>query len=265
MSAVTADPCARIVARLAADPLPGAGPPVAAGSPDGPGWVAGERVAPADLEHVMARLGAAWGTDDPRATGTVVLEHRLWAVAAPVVLAVLRERRAPDPAAACVTLRIDGSGVPAGVAFRGPVAVLRDDPWEARPGTVVLADEPALMAWLGNRLTDGHFAAVVAALAPLARRSPAALWASVHDGLSGLFAWIGDELGRGADGRRLAGLLLGVRAPLQAPPRYRDLVVGDRVVHVRDRIGCCQSFRTGDAACVDCPRTGDEERIRRLL
>lgn len=264
MRAVLPDAPAALAARLAAESLAELIPPVAAGEPDGPEWMSGDRAGAEDLGAIMDRLGRARGSSDPRLTGTVLLEHRTWAVAGPAVLSVLRDRRAPDPSARSVALRMDADGTPAGVAFGGPVAVLAGDPWADVPGAVVLADEAALLGWLGARLTDGHLEPVVATLVPLSRRGPWALWASVHDTLSGVFAWIGDAMGQGGEARRLAGLLLGGPPPLDAPPRYRDLVVGDRVVPVRDRIGCCQSFRAGVAACVDCPRTGEQERVHRL-
>ncbi|MCC6831051.1 MAG: hypothetical protein IT200_06865 [Thermoleophilia bacterium] len=223
--------------------------------PGGPATDAWATAADAAREPALARLvarrAAALDTADRRVAATFLLEGWAWSVAAPAVAAALHEGRVPDPCADAVRLSFAADGTVAGVAFTGPVAVLGADPLAGAAGTVTVGDGPEdLAAWLRARLTGGHLAHVVAALAPLAGRSEAALWASVHDMLSGALVHLAGAAVVPVDPQPLAAALFGT-APLRAAPRF---VPGDTACGLdRLRVGCCQVFRLGADRCAACP------------
>lgn len=218
------------------------------GGPPGAGWApATDAARPDALAELVALRAADLGTRDARVAGTFLLEGWAWSVAAPAVAAALHEGCVPDPSADAVRLSFAPDGTVEGVAFAGAVAVTPGHRLAGAPGTVVV---PHLGAWLGRRIADGHLAAVVAALAPLTGRSPAGLWASVHDMLSGAMVHLADAGGAPVDPRPLAATLFG-RPPLDAAARFVEGDAGQGIG--RRRLGCCQMFRLGADRCPGCP------------
>lgn len=249
-----AGPLQAAVRRLLDGPveqLPGA---MRVGPPTGDGWMRpGDMLAPRALEGMMARVARAAGTGDPRVSGTLLLEGYAWSLVAPALALHLTERRVPDIREA--VLRLGPDGYADGLAYTSPrFAALSDDPDAGHRHAVALADEGALLAWLRRGLVD-HLEPIVGALAPRAGRGRRALWASVEDCCSDALTWLGDVLGAGDAARAQADLLLGVEAPLHGRARYRAVGTGAGASVVRERVGCCQSFRRpGHAECPTCPR-----------
>lgn len=255
-----ATPLRQAVRRLREGPADAVAPAVAVGPPDGPGWLERDAlIAPEALEGLMATVARTARSDDPRVTGTLLLEGYAWALAAPAIALHLAERRVPDVRAAVV--RVGPHGYADGLAYRSArFAALPGDP-DARHGhALVVADEGAQLAWLRRGLVD-HLEPVVAALAVRSRRGPRALWASVEDCCSAALTRLGDLLGAGDAARAQADLLLGVEPPLRGRARYR--LVDGTVVH--ERVGCCQSFRRpAGAVCPGCPRARGAREARPL-
>jgi hypothetical protein len=232
--------------------------------PAASGWLApAELLEPALLDRLLARVAAEAGCDDPRLVGTSLLEGYVHALSAPALGAYLTERRIPDVGPRATAVRLGDGSQLAGVAYLAPrVGVLEAVDGESADAALPFATEAELLAWFRRRLVR-HVAPLVAELAPRSRRGRRALWASVEDTLSGILVWLGEALGCAEWAFGQAGLLLGAEAPLDGGFRPRRLEHPGGVRRFRERNGCCQYFRTG-AACFTCPRTSDEERVRRL-
>ena len=166
-----------------------------------------------------------------------------------------------------VAVLIGDDGAPMATALARPrFAALRDDPGAADPHAVPVADRAALWAWYAERLVE-HLEPVVAALAPVARRGPRALWASVEDVCSGYLHWLGEALRRRSSARADADRLLGVRPPLSGRAVFVEVPHPDGARTLVRRNGCCLSYAREDpdaVACITCPRVSAAERARRI-
>ncbi|MGW6909919.1 (2Fe-2S)-binding protein [Streptomyces sp. NPDC054940] len=145
-------------------------------------------------------------------------------------------------------------------------ACLPDDSTADLPGALTVPHEEALRGELRRAVAD-HMAPLLAAIGPLVRRGPRALWGMVSDDLVSGIWYLGRILGREGDAVRAATELLpsGV-APYPGGADFRYLTTRDGQRHpTRTRAGCCMYYTIRpDEACATCPRTCDAERLRRL-
>lgn len=267
----TAHPLAATLARVSAASEADGGMDFSArlGVPDGPGWMTVADFAgdPGLLGEIMAQIGRGFGTEDRAFLGTTLLRSYLWRMLTPAIAVLLAERRLPDLRVANVALSFGEDGYATGLAFVGPrLFVLPDDPDAGHPDAVVLASEDDLLRFMRDALAETHLPVMISALGDLrVRRGTRVLWRAGADVCAEAFMFVGRDLGREAVGMGSAEKLLSVPSPLYAPINYRVLEYpgGSEATCVRNT--CCLYYKLGNRACFTCPRTSDEERIRRLL
>lgn len=233
-----------------------------------PGWVTAAALASdqALLAEVLSRLGHGYGTQNRPFAGTTLLRGYLWRMLTPAVAVYLTERRLPDLRAENVALRFGTGGSAEDVAFVGPrFAVLPDDPDARRPNATVLPSENSMLGWLRDALVETHLPAMIPALRALrVRRGTRALQRVFVDSCAEAFMFVGRDLGREVEGRRIAGRLLGGPPPLSGPTNFYELEHEGGSEWTRVRNTCCLYYKVGDGACFTCPRTPHEERLRRV-
>jgi hypothetical protein len=112
-----------------------------------------------------------------------------------------------------------------------------------------------------------HVEPLLDAFAPRLRRGPRAAWGMVTDDLASGLSFLGRCLGDEERGvREATAVLPGSTPPFPGAAGFRVLhSPSGRPHHTRTRMGCClyYTIAPGDP-CVTCPRTTDEERLRRL-
>ncbi|MER8071004.1 (2Fe-2S)-binding protein [Streptomyces sp. NPDC094034] len=145
-------------------------------------------------------------------------------------------------------------------------ACLPDDPAAILPGARVVPDEEALRAEV-RAAVAGHLAPVLDGFAPRLRRGRRALWGMATDeiveGLWYIAHLLGEERYAMAE---LERLMPGTTAPYVGAAGFRELTGPDgESLPTRDRASCClfYTLRPEDT-CVTCPRTCDNERVRKL-
>ncbi|MEV8393072.1 MULTISPECIES: (2Fe-2S)-binding protein [unclassified Streptomyces] len=145
-------------------------------------------------------------------------------------------------------------------------ACLPDDPAATLPGARVVPDEEALRAEVRAAVAD-HLAPVLDGFAPRLRRGRRALWGMATDeiveGLWYIAHLLGEERYAMAE---LERLMPGTIAPYVGAAGFRELTGPDgESLPTRDRASCClfYTLRPEDT-CVTCPRTCDNERVRKL-
>ncbi|MFE4540532.1 (2Fe-2S)-binding protein [Streptomyces scopuliridis] len=145
-------------------------------------------------------------------------------------------------------------------------ACLPDDPAATRPGARVVPDEEALRAEVRAAVAD-HLAPVLDGFAPRMRRGRRALWGMATDeiveGLWYIAHLLGEERHAMAE---LERLMPGTTAPYVGTAGFRELTGPDgESLPTRDRASCClfYTLRPEDT-CVTCPRTCDNDRVRKL-
>ncbi|MFE7591539.1 (2Fe-2S)-binding protein [Kitasatospora sp. NPDC057512] len=239
------------------------------------GWHSGtelatdERALAAVLAGAEARIADGHGgAPRPHVTASRLLHHYAWSacllIAGPWYLA----RRVPA---------VD----PADLWLHAPTGALA-----LRPrGYVTLPGDDELRAELRAAVV-AHLGPVLAAFAGPTRRRDRALWGMVTDDLASALWYLGRMLGEegaavaaAAEGAVAAvaeedaavnaaeAVLPGGTLPLPGGADFRRLHTPDgRAHHTRTRLACCLYYAVGPAAtaCLTCPRTSDEERLRRL-
>lgn len=193
------------------------------------------------------------------------LHDYLWSVSLLMSGAWYLERRVPrvQPHEVRVDLATGAFEVVPGTGF----ACLPDDPAAAlMPGVRVVADEEALRAELRAAVAD-HVGPLLTAIGPYLRRGPRALWGMATDDLVSAIWYLGRMLDQEERAVQAATELL----PAGIPPfpggaDFRRLVGRDgKRYPTRTRLGCCLYYTLDPAqACLNCPRTDDAERLRRL-
>ncbi|WP_166173271.1 IucA/IucC family C-terminal-domain containing protein [Rubrobacter tropicus] len=233
-----------------------------AGSPAGPGWsTAAELCSDASLlDGLLRRFGRECGTEIPQVTGSLFLKGYLWRVLAPVVAALVLERRVPDLGPEGVALRFDGLGFPADLAVGGAFAALPDDPEAGHPNALVLASEEDLSRYLAERFAGSHLPGLLAALRPRTRRGLFALRQMAVDAVADAFLIVGQALDREEEAVDLAEGVLADPAPLTGPTNYYAVEHDGRRETSRVRNACCLYYRLGRDACLTCPRTTRVEK-----
>ncbi|MEU3607422.1 (2Fe-2S)-binding protein [Streptomyces sp. NPDC035033] len=246
--------------------------------PKGAGWVRAE-----DLAAGGAALDAFLAWDDAQTLRDYGQQAR------PDVVAGFGLHRYAWPACLLVTvpwfLHRRVPRLPAGaVSFqraRGRMAVrveefacLPGDPAAALPGARVVAGEEALRAEVRASLAE-HFEALLEGFGPRMRRGRRALWGMVTDEAVESLWYIGALLGEEARAMaELEELLPGTTGrkpekPYAGGAGFRALAGTEgpdgAPRATRDRAACCffYTLRPEDT-CLTCPRTCDEDRVRRL-
>ncbi|GJF28066.1 hypothetical protein KNE206_07660 [Kitasatospora sp. NE20-6] len=213
-------------------------------------WCAGADLAPraeALVAAEAARIEVAHGVAPrPHVAASRLLHHYLWALclltAGPWYLEGRLARIAP------AAFWIEES--------TGALALLADVPGAG----------PATPAQLRTAVA-AHAGPVLGAFQPYVRRGPHALWGMVTDDLVSALWYLGRALGE--EDRAVAAaaeLLPGGTPPFAGAAAFRTLPgTAGRAHRTRTRQGCCLYYAISPAeACVTCPRTADEERVRRL-
>ncbi|WP_432077149.1 (2Fe-2S)-binding protein [Streptomyces wuyuanensis] len=239
-------------------------------APSGAGWVAA-----ADLAAGGAALDAFLAWDNAqvlqdygqRARPDVVASFGLHRYAWPACLLItvpwFVERRVPRLPVADVSYQ----------RARGRMAVrvrafscLPGDPAAALPGARVVADEDALRAEVRDAVAE-HMGAILDGFGPRMRRGRRALWGMATDevveGLWYVAHLLGEERRAMAE---LEALLPGTAKPYVGTAGFRELTwPSGEPLPTRDRASCClfYTLRPEDT-CVTCPRTCDDDRVRRL-
>ncbi|MFD7312438.1 (2Fe-2S)-binding protein [Streptomyces sp. NPDC056730] len=145
-------------------------------------------------------------------------------------------------------------------------ACLPDDPAATLPGARIVPGEEALRAEVREAVA-GHLAPVLDGFAPRMRRGKRALWGMATDeiveGLWYIAHLLGEERYAMAE---LERLMPGTTAPYVGTAGFRELTGPDgESLPTRDRASCClfYTLRPEDT-CVTCPRTCDNDRVRKL-
>ncbi|MFF4245749.1 (2Fe-2S)-binding protein [Streptomyces sp. NPDC001822] len=238
--------------------------------PSGAGWVGA-----ADLAGGGAALDVFLAWDEAqvlrdygtRARPDVVASFGLHRYAWPACLLVtvpwFLHRRVPRIPAADVSFH-RGLGH---LALRvREFACLPGDPAAALPGARVVPDEAALRAEVRDSVAE-HIGPVLDGFGPRMRRGKRALWGMATDEIVEGLWYIAHLLGE--EDRAMAELeelLPGTTKPYVGTAGFRALTgPGGESLPTRDRASCClfYTLRPEDT-CVTCPRTCDDERVRRL-
>ncbi|MEV6975419.1 (2Fe-2S)-binding protein [Kitasatospora sp. NPDC093806] len=214
----------------------------------------------------IAPVAAGHGTAPrPHVAASRLLHHYLWSVCLLIAGPWRLARRVPSIEGADLWLH----------APTGNLAL--------RPRAhITLPGEDELRAELRAAVVT-HVEPLLAAFTGPTRRGTRALWGMVADDLASAIWHLGKRLdahpaasGTGspedlspAEDAAVAAataLLPGRTEPLPGAADFRLLHAADgRAHHTRTRLGCCLYYAIEPGnACVTCPRTCDEERLRRL-
>ncbi|MFE9446776.1 (2Fe-2S)-binding protein [Streptomyces sp. NPDC006739] len=215
----------------------------------------------AEADRIRARHGVTVRRD---VAASRALHDYVWSVALLMSGVWYLERRVPRirPEDVRPDLGSCGYTVTPGTAF----ACLPGDPAAGLPGVLTLPHEEALRHELRSAVAD-HMRPLLDTLGPVVRRGPRALWGMVADDLVSGVWYLGRTLGREEEAVRAAGELLPAAvAPYPGGAAFRSLTGEDGRRHLtRTRTGCCLFYAVRPAeSCLTCPRTSDEERLRRL-
>ncbi|MGW4029598.1 iron-sulfur protein [Streptomyces sp. NPDC004838] len=236
----------------------------------GQGWIDGAELAyhpellnaylAAEARRVQDRYGHTARAD---VIASRALHGYLWAACLLIAGPWYLDRRVPrlSPEDVRVSRTTDALAV-----VPGGFACLPDDPAAGLPGVRVIADEETLRDELRAAVAD-HVRPLLAAMGPVLRRGPRALWGMVGDDLVSAVWYLGRMLDEEERAVREAGELLpGPVAPFLGGAGFRRLTGRDgRSYPTRTRMGCCLYYTIRPAQpCGTCPRTGDAERLRRL-
>ncbi|MDY0810898.1 (2Fe-2S)-binding protein [Kitasatospora purpeofusca] len=232
------------------------------------GWYSAAELAtdPAALAEALAGeaariapVAAGRGTAPrPHVAASRLLHHYLWSVCVLIAGPWRLGGRVPS---------IDG----ANLWFHAPTGdfALRPQAHVALPG------EDELRAELRAAVV-AHVEPLLAAFAAPTRRGTRALWGMVTDDLASAIWYLGKRLDESAGSAvpveedaavaAATAVLPGRTDPLLGAADFRVLCGEDgRTHHTRTRLGCCLYYAIEpDRACITCPRTADEERLRRL-
>ncbi|MEU1420304.1 (2Fe-2S)-binding protein [Kitasatospora sp. NPDC005751] len=197
-----------------------------------------------------ARIAAEHGkAPRPHVTASRLLHHYLWSVCVLIAGPWHLARRVPV---------IDG----ADLWMHAPTGdfALRPRAHSTLPG------DDELRAELRASVVT-HVEPLLTAFSGATRRGTRALWGMVTDDLASAVWYLGRMLGEESAAVAAAGAVLpGGTQPLLGAADFRLLRGEDGRGHpTRTRLGCCLYYAIRpDSACITCPRTPDEERLRRL-
>ncbi|WP_244212010.1 (2Fe-2S)-binding protein, partial [Streptomyces angustmyceticus] len=241
-----------------------------AAPPSGDGWVcaAGLAAGGDSLESFLARNDARIVRDHgqrarPDVVASFALHRYAWPACLLITLPWFLHRRVPRLPVQDVSFQRE----PGRMAVRiSAFACLPDDPAAALPGARVVPDEEALRAEV-RAAVAAHLGPVLDGFRTRTRRGPRALWGMASDEIAEGLWHVGHLLGE--EQRAVAALQLllpGATAPYVGSAGFRELTgpCGEPLP-TRDRASCCMYYTLRPAdTCLTCPRTRDEERVRRL-
>ncbi|WP_418960228.1 (2Fe-2S)-binding protein [Streptomyces tritici] len=239
--------------------------PAAALMPDGSELAADTGLLDAWLDASAARITARHGTAPRRhVAASRALHDYLWSVSLLMSGAWYLDRRVPRIAPRDV--RVDLATGAIGIVPGQDFACLPDDPAAGAAAARIVGHEEELRAELRAAVVD-HVRPLLAAVGPVVRRGPRALWGMVADDLLSGVWYLGRMLDQEERAVRAATELL----PTAIPPfpggaDFRRLTGRDGRRHpTRTRLGCCLYYTIEpERACLTCPRTCDAERLRRI-
>ncbi|MFJ2111805.1 MULTISPECIES: (2Fe-2S)-binding protein [unclassified Streptomyces] len=148
----------------------------------------------------------------------------------------------------------------------GAFACLPDDPAAALPGARVVPDEEALRAEVRAAVAE-HLEPILDGFAPRMRRGKRALWGMATDEIAEGLWYIAHLLGEERFAMaELEKLLPGAVEPYVGTAGFRELTgPNGETLPTRDRASCCLFYTLRPAdTCVTCPRTCDDDRVRKL-
>ncbi|WP_260635199.1 (2Fe-2S)-binding protein [Streptomyces angustmyceticus] len=238
--------------------------------PSGDGWVcaAGLAAGGESLEPYLAWNDARIVRDHgqrarPDVVASFALHRYAWPACLLITLPWFLHRRVPRLPVQDVSFHRE----PGRMAVRiSAFACLPDDPAAALPGARVVPDEEALRAEV-RAAVAAHLGPVLEGFRTRTRRGPRALWGMASDEIAEGLWHVGHLLGE--EQRAVAALQLllpGATAPYVGGAGFRELTgPHGESLPTRDRASCCMYYTLRPAdTCLTCPRTPDEERIRRL-
>jgi hypothetical protein len=238
--------------------------------PAGGGWVgaaelaAGGAALDAFLAWDMAQVRREYGERArPDVIASFALHRYAWPACLLITVPWFLHRRVPRlPAGQVAFQRALGRMAVQVTEF----ACLPGDPAASLPGARVVPDEEALRAEVRSAVAE-HLGPVLDGFAPRMRRGRRALWGMATDevveGLWYIAHLLGEERRAMAE---LELLLPGTDKPYVGGAGFRELTGPDgEALPTRDRASCClfYTLRPEDT-CVTCPRTCDQERVRKL-
>ncbi|MGA5195686.1 (2Fe-2S)-binding protein [Streptomyces exfoliatus] len=218
------------------------------------------------VDASTARIAARHGHTPRRdVAASRALHDYLWSVSLLMSGAWYLDRRVPRVLPGDIRLNVTTGAI--GIVPGQDFACLSTDPAAGGAGALVVAHEEALRAELRAAVAD-FVRPLLAAIGPIARRGPRALWGMVADDLISGIWYLGRALDQEERSVRAATELL----PTEIPPfsggaGFRRLTGrGGRRYPTRTRLGCCLYYTLAPEgqACLTCPRTCDAERLRRL-
>ncbi|MFF7337887.1 (2Fe-2S)-binding protein [Streptomyces sp. NPDC008163] len=272
LPAVTASPVADAYARLT-EVFPGVRAEILAegeSAPGGPGWVGAHELAAGGeaLDTFLAfdaeQVRRDYGQDGrPDVIASFGLHRYAWPACLLVTVPWFLHRRVPRVPVEDVSFQRALGHLMLRVR---EFACLPDDPAAGLPGARVVADEAALRAEVLDAVAE-HLGPVLEGFRPRMRRGRRALWGMATDEIVEGLWYVAHLLGEeGRAMRELEALLPGTTEPYVGTAGFRELTgPNGESLPTRDRASCClfYTLRPEDT-CVTCPRTCDEERVRRL-
>ncbi|MEU8685367.1 (2Fe-2S)-binding protein [Streptomyces sp. NPDC048611] len=238
--------------------------------PSGDGWVcaaglaAGGEALDAFLAWDDAQIVRDHGRSArPDVVASFALHRYAWPACLLITLPWFLHRRVPHLPVQDVSVRRE----PLRMAVRlSAFACLPDDPAAALPGARVVPDEEALRAEV-RAAVAAHLGPVLDGFRTRVRRGPRALWGMASDEIVEGLWYVAQLLGEEPRARiALERLLPGATAPYVGGAAFRELTgPGGEALPTRDRASCCMYYTLRpEDTCVTCPRTRDEDRVRRL-
>lgn len=225
-----------------ADPLP-----LQFGRPRGDHWInAASLLDPGSplLEERVRAFGKQLGSERRGVALSLLLETYTSVLASVAFGSLVRAGRAPELAAAGVSVRLEPGGVPDAVAVHDPLP---------RPG-----DGLDRLDGVAASLLDRHLGPLVARMEGLrAGRGRRALWGLVAGGCAAAIVEAVEHAGGPPRQARvlIEALFALPGSPLPGPPRL--LEAGSRLV--RKRLSCCLSYTLeGCDYCATCPVWSDQ-------
>ncbi|MEV7599550.1 (2Fe-2S)-binding protein [Kitasatospora sp. NPDC089797] len=262
------------------------------------GWYSGaelaadERALAAVLAGQEDRIAAEHGrAPRPHVTASRLLHHYAWSVCLLIAGPWHLARRVPqvDPAdlwlhapTGALALRPRGHVALPGddelraelraavVAHLAPVLAAFAGPTRRRDRALwgMVTDDLSSAVWYLGRMLDAEWAAADGVGTDRAVEGGTATEGTVEGGtVEGGTAEDAGTVGEDAAVAAATALLPGGTLPLPGAADFRRLRTPDgREHHTRTRLGCCLYYAVepGAVACLTCPRTGDEERLRRF-
>ncbi|WP_414506264.1 (2Fe-2S)-binding protein [Streptomyces sp. NEAU-L66] len=241
-----------------------------AAPPSGDGWVcaaglaAGGEALDAFLSWDDAQILRDYGQRGrPDVVASFALHRYAWPACLLITVPWFLHRRVPRLPVQDVSFQRERGRMAVRISS---FACLPDDPAATLPGARVVPDEEALRAEV-RAAVAAHLGPVLEGFRTRMRRGPRALWGMASDEIVEGLWYVAQLLGE--EPRAMAALerlLPGATAPYVGSAGFRALTgpCGE-ALPTRDRASCCMFYTLRpEDTCVTCPRTRDEDRVKRL-